>query len=167
MSKINPFHPHWLQIALSKWCPGCCCLLIWGTQEVCRHGCCWAGYRHKCPRVLGVTSRVSLSWPSCSWGWDAPAPLSHARLRVFPWAFGVPAGLRGVCLAMGYSIHQPTANGATSLPWFSCGSGDVLQRTDLFIKRNFGNFHGDVVAGGMLLTAGNLHQMLLQNHCVQ
>lgn len=108
MSKINPFHPHWLQIALNKWCPGCCYMLIWDTQEVCRHRCCWAGYSHKCPQVLGVTSCLPSTWPSCLRGWGAPTPLHHTRLKLFPRACGVPVGLRGFCLLGCRLFHSPT-----------------------------------------------------------
>lgn len=83
MSKITPFHPHWLQTALNKRCPGCCYMLIWDTQ-VCRHGCHRAGYSHKCPRVLGVTSCLPRTWPSCSQGWGAPAPLVPHKTEAFP-----------------------------------------------------------------------------------
>lgn len=39
--------------------------------------------------------------------------------------------------------------------------------TDLFFKGNFGNFHGDVVAGGTLPAGGNWCQMLIQSDCGQ
>lgn len=95
MSKVNPFHPRWLQIALNKWCPGWCCTLIRDTQGVWRCGCRRAGYSHKCPWVLGVPSCLPRTWPSCSWEWGVPSPLHHTRPGLSPRACGVPVGLRG------------------------------------------------------------------------
>lgn len=52
------------------------------------------------------------------------------------------------CLPMGYS--------ALLTPWLSCRRAEGLQHALWFFKRNFGNFHGDVAAGGVVPTGGTL-----------
>lgn len=76
------------------------------------------------------------------------------KTGAFPMSFfhqdqGAPA-----CLAVGCSTHQPTANGVLSPTCFPYGSSDDLQHLDWFFKRNFGNFHGGVVAGVTLPRRG-------------
>lgn len=108
-----------------------------------------AGYSHKCPQALGVTSCSPRTDPCGDEELLIPCPTQD-------WGFSqelLPPGSRGSCL-LGCSTHQPTAGGVLSPAWFPCGNSDDLQHLAWFFKRNFGNFCGEVVAGVALPTWG-------------
>lgn len=122
---------------------------VWDTQEVCRFGCHRAGYSHKCPQALGVTSCSPRTDPCGDEELLIPCPTQD-------WGFSqelLPPGSRGSCL-LGCSTLQPTAGGVLSPAWFPCGNSDDLQHLAWFFKRSFGNFCGEVVAGVALPTWG-------------
>lgn len=106
-------------------------MLLWDTQGVCRYS-----YSHRCPHV---------SPPRPQAVHKVPEPLCPAVLP----------GMSQPCLLpmkRFLTFCRPCDRPA----WFSYRCGEGLQHAHWFFKGDFGNFHGDMVAGGVVPTGGRV-----------